>query len=324
MKRSGKEGRWAEVPPARTRFAAEAVFLIVVAAGAALAQLSPLSIIGLMLVAWLLVALIERASSREQARALAGADETDVLPMPAAEVEVEEPAEEPKRQVALRWLFWRRERAAAEPLATPTAALEERPSRSHVRRIDAEPPPPVIELETVVAEIVIEEIVVEEIAPPLGPAVTKRTLDLPGLEEPETARAAAPPRAETPPAKAPAPEPPPVEPPPVEPPVEPPPFEPRPVEPPVEVAPEPPPVEPAPPPVPERMRPPPGPPPPAREWNIWDLERWAREQAGDPLRDEEWAALFLHLRQFANADGVLPMEFDDLVRESFSELIQAA
>ena len=64
--------------------------------------------------------------------------------------------------------------------------------------------------------------------------------------------------------------------------------------------------------------------PTQREWNIWDLERRAREHAGDPLRDQEWAALFMHLRQFANADGVLPTQFDGLVRESFSRLIQAA
>jgi hypothetical protein len=62
----------------------------------------------------------------------------------------------------------------------------------------------------------------------------------------------------------------------------------------------------------------------AREWNIWDLERRARAQAGDAARDQEWAALFMHLRQFANADGVLPTQFDGLVRESFSKLIQAA
>ena len=65
-------------------------------------------------------------------------------------------------------------------------------------------------------------------------------------------------------------------------------------------------------------------PPLEQEWNIWDLERRAREQAGDPARDQEWAALLMHLRQFANADGVLPTQFDGLVRESFSRLIQAA
>jgi hypothetical protein len=64
--------------------------------------------------------------------------------------------------------------------------------------------------------------------------------------------------------------------------------------------------------------------PPAREWNLWELERRAREQAGNAPRDEEWSALFTNLRTFANADGVLPKEFDGLVRESFGRLIEAA
>ena len=66
------------------------------------------------------------------------------------------------------------------------------------------------------------------------------------------------------------------------------------------------------------------PPPQPKEWNLWDLERRAREQAGNAPRDEEWSALFTHLRVFANADGRLPKEFDELVRESFGELIEAA
>jgi hypothetical protein len=70
--------------------------------------------------------------------------------------------------------------------------------------------------------------------------------------------------------------------------------------------------------------PPPPPAPPAQEWNLWDLERRAREQAGNGPQDEEWSALFTHLRVFANADGVLPKEFDALVRESFRTLIEAA
>jgi hypothetical protein len=198
---------------------------------------------------------------------------------------------------------------AVVALPAPTASLEERPSRSHVRRIEAEPPPAVIEVETVVTEIVVTEI------PTPGPAVTKRPLDLPGLEEPETARAAATPPPEAPVAEPPVQPPPPIEPPRIEPPVEPP----R-----VERPPEPPPVERAPPPPPQPLPGPLVPRPPAREWNIWDLEREARQQAGDPLRDEQWTALFMNLRQYANADGVLPKEFDELVRESFSELIQAA
>ncbi len=300
MKRSAKDGRWAEVPPARTRFAAEAVFLILVAAGAALAQLSPLSIIGLMLVAWLLVALIERASSREHAKTLAGVEETQVMTVtePAGK-----PAETHRAWTAKRLLFWRRERGAAEPLESPTERLEERPSRAHVRKMEPElPPPPVVEPEPVLAAEVLTE------SPAPGPAVTKRPLELPGLEEPETVRAAVPPPPEPPPVT------PPVEPPRVEPPVEPPPVEPP---------PEPPRVERAPPP-PKPPRAPAGPPPEAREWNIWELERQARAKAGDAVRDEEWAALLMHLRQYANADGVLPLQFDGLVRESFPELIQAA
>jgi hypothetical protein len=59
-----------------------------------------------------------------------------------------------------------------------------------------------------------------------------------------------------------------------------------------------------------------------REWNLWDLERRARERVGeDPGRDQEWAALFVYLREYASPDGMLPPEFDDLIRESFGELL---
>jgi outer membrane biosynthesis protein TonB len=62
-----------------------------------------------------------------------------------------------------------------------------------------------------------------------------------------------------------------------------------------------------------------------RQWNLWDLERLAREEAVDhPERRDEWSYLFLHLRQFAHADGSLPAEFDPLVRESFSGLLERA
>ena len=60
-----------------------------------------------------------------------------------------------------------------------------------------------------------------------------------------------------------------------------------------------------------------------REWNLWDLERMAREEAPEhPERRDEWAYLFVHLRQFASADGSLPAEFDALVRESFGGLLE--
>ena len=62
-----------------------------------------------------------------------------------------------------------------------------------------------------------------------------------------------------------------------------------------------------------------------REWNVWELERLAQAAGGgDPARDEELAFLLLELRQFANADGQLPVDFDPVVRESFGELIYAA
>ena len=62
-----------------------------------------------------------------------------------------------------------------------------------------------------------------------------------------------------------------------------------------------------------------------RRWNLWDLERRARDEAQrDPLRYQEWSYLFVHLRQFATPDGSLPVEFDDLVRESFGELLEHA
>jgi hypothetical protein len=62
-----------------------------------------------------------------------------------------------------------------------------------------------------------------------------------------------------------------------------------------------------------------------RAWNIWELERLAGEAEGlDPAQDEELDFLLLELRQFANADGQLPVEFDQVVRESFGDLLYAA
>jgi hypothetical protein len=62
-----------------------------------------------------------------------------------------------------------------------------------------------------------------------------------------------------------------------------------------------------------------------REWNVWDLERIAREQAGDDVaRNEERSYLLMYLREFANADGVLPADFDGVVRETFGDVLDAA
>ena len=46
--------------------------------------------------------------------------------------------------------------------------------------------------------------------------------------------------------------------------------------------------------------------------------------AGDDLvRDEERSYLLVYLRDFASPDGLLPEDFDLLVRESFGDLIAA-
>ncbi|HVM16357.1 MAG TPA: hypothetical protein VM290_02090, partial [Gaiellaceae bacterium] len=61
-----------------------------------------------------------------------------------------------------------------------------------------------------------------------------------------------------------------------------------------------------------------------REWNLWELERLARDRAGqDPVADEERSYLLMYLREFASPDGLLPPDFDALVRESFGDLLTA-
>jgi hypothetical protein len=62
-----------------------------------------------------------------------------------------------------------------------------------------------------------------------------------------------------------------------------------------------------------------------RAWNLWQLEHLAATKDGDAARVEERALLLLHMRQFANAAGDLPAEFDPLVREAFgSDLAELA
>jgi hypothetical protein len=61
----------------------------------------------------------------------------------------------------------------------------------------------------------------------------------------------------------------------------------------------------------------------ARRWNLWDLERLARDELQrEPERFQELSYLFVHLRQFASPDGSLPTEFDPLVRESLGDLLE--
>jgi hypothetical protein len=52
-------------------------------------------------------------------------------------------------------------------------------------------------------------------------------------------------------------------------------------------------------------------------WNIWSLERLAREHP----ESEELPFLVLSLREFADSAGQLPADFDALVRESFGDLL---
>jgi hypothetical protein len=61
-----------------------------------------------------------------------------------------------------------------------------------------------------------------------------------------------------------------------------------------------------------------------REWNLWELERIARDTAGDDVvRDEERAFLLMYLREFASPEGRLPTDFDGVVRESFGDVLDA-
>jgi hypothetical protein len=62
-----------------------------------------------------------------------------------------------------------------------------------------------------------------------------------------------------------------------------------------------------------------------RSWNLWELERAARDLAGtDAVADEERQYMLLYLRDFASADGKLPIDFDPLVREVFGEQLVTA
>ena len=61
-----------------------------------------------------------------------------------------------------------------------------------------------------------------------------------------------------------------------------------------------------------------------REWNLWELERVAREHVGgDVAQAEERAYLLMYLREFAGPDGVLPADFDGLVRDAFGDVLHS-
>jgi hypothetical protein len=59
-----------------------------------------------------------------------------------------------------------------------------------------------------------------------------------------------------------------------------------------------------------------------KEWNLWELERAARDHATDDIvRNEERSYLLMYLREFAGPDGILPADFDGLVRDAFGDVL---
>ncbi|HEY8630953.1 MAG TPA: hypothetical protein VIL73_10520 [Gaiellaceae bacterium] len=59
-----------------------------------------------------------------------------------------------------------------------------------------------------------------------------------------------------------------------------------------------------------------------RAWNLWELERAARDHATDDVaRNEERSYLLMYLREFAGPDGILPTDFDGLVRDAFGDVL---
>lgn len=61
---------------------------------------------------------------------------------------------------------------------------------------------------------------------------------------------------------------------------------------------------------------------PRGSWNLWELEAIARDASGkNAAQDEERSLILMYLREFASAEGVLAPSFDDLVRESFGDLL---
>ena len=57
------------------------------------------------------------------------------------------------------------------------------------------------------------------------------------------------------------------------------------------------------------------------QWNVWNLEHAVKQHAPD---DIELGYMVVYLRDFATPDGLLPLEFDSLVRESFGRLLAAS
>jgi hypothetical protein len=289
------------------RFLLEAMFLVLVAVVAGLADLPTRAILLVMLAAWLLTAGIEWAASRERARAAREEPE-------AAAVVEGAGAAPPAGQ---RRRLWRRSR----PEAPEAGPVEVKPpvTAPHIRVIPREPDPaaqPVLERPAPEPAALVDGVAAAPEPTPVPDAPSKpspavhverpaaeRAVPKPPAEVPVAAQvpeAASPPEAELP-AEAPR--------------------EPAPLA--AVASPEPePPAEPEPARKEVTVLPLPASP---REWNVWDLERLTRaETAVDVVQSEEWAYLLMYLREYARPDGVLPVDFDPLVRESFGELLSAA
>lgn len=237
------------------RFVLQALFLLAVAVGAGLADLSVPAIVGVMLVAYLATVAVEWWASRA-GREAQPAEPALLEPEPATVVV---PAPVPVAPVPVPVVIVEPEpEPAPEPEPEPEPELEPEPEPEPAPEPEPEP----------------------EVEPEPAPEPEP---------EPETEPAPAPQLVAVP---APPPEPEP---------------EPEPSR------------EPEPEPTPVATLPLPSQP---RAWNLWELERLTRERAGeDPLRDEEWGYLLVYLREYASPDGVLPLDFDGLVRESFGDLV---
>lgn len=289
------------------RFLLEALFLVLVAVVAGLADVPTPGIVLVMAAAWLLTAGVEWAASRERARA--EREGSDALA-----------GGEPKPTRADRTRrAWFRRREREQPVAEPPERIVVAP---HVRVLPQEPDPaaqPVLERPAAEPEALVEASAAPKHLPPPPEPVHKPSPAV-RAEPPPLERVLA----ESPPPKE-APVPAPVS------------EAPVPSEPEVEQAlgEEPVPalvaateIEPEPEPEPEAQQEPVIPLPlPAtpREWNLWDLERLTRASGGaDVIRAEERAYLLMYLRDFASPDGILPADFDGLVRESFGELLVAS
>jgi hypothetical protein len=308
------------------RFSLEALAILAVAA--ALYRMKPgtLWILGGMALAWVVVSSFEIGFSHLRREPLAadgdaGAGVTEMSmqeppadagapappsPEPAEEVEEPEPVVEAAADPEVeqvepaeptgRRRFWQRA-PREEPLPLPPEQDEVHHVRVLQREDEAEPVPTPAAVEAEEPQ--------ESAAQAALPGATPQPIpDTLLVDEPEVRPLAEPVEPELEPEPAPAPEP-------------------EPASPVLAAVPEP---EPEPEPEPPAAAPPQpvvlasrgGP----REWNLWELERLARDRAGtDTIREEEWSYLFVYLREFADSNGMLPVDFDGLVRESFPELV---